>query len=241
MSRTRGFTMVELLVAITLSALVMGGLMSVFFGAKTSFQSTSGLGKMTEGGRFAIDFLTRSVRAAGVMGCASSSATDVTNLNTNTTLPLNFSQAMFAYEAAGTAPGGTIVLPAVPVTAGTWLPVLDPLLAGLPNPPVAGSDVLVVRTSLEQAGGIYVTAINSGTTTFTVSNAAVAITGPGSLLANNLAVISDCTQATAFEITGIAGNVITHAGGGANPGNATGPFLGTYGAGATVSVPDTIV
>jgi len=241
MRRVRGFTMVELLVAVTLSILVMGGLMSVFLGAKTSFQSTSGVGNLTEGGRFAIDFLTRAVRGAGTMGCASSNVTDVSNLNGGTTLPLNFSQPLWAYEATGTAPANTIVLPAVPVTAGAWLPALDPLLSALPNPPVAGSDVLVVRTTMQQSAGIYVTAIAPGTTTFSVASTAPTITGPGSLLANNLALITDCTQATVFEMTGVAGTTITHSAGGGLPGNLTGPFAGTYGAGSMVYVPDTIV
>lgn len=233
--------MVELLVAIALSAIVMGSLMAVFFGAKTSFQSTSGLGNLTESGRFAVDFITRTTRGAGVMGCAPTAATDVSNLNLNTTLPLNFAQPLGGYEASNTAPGNVVVLPAVPATGGAYLPALDPILAALVPAPVTGSDILIVRTTMGQAAGMYVTAIADGTVAFTVNNATIAIPGPGTLTAGGLALISDCAKSTVFEVTGVAGNSISHVVGGAAPGNATGPFLASYGNGAFVYVPDTIV
>lgn len=243
MKRQDGFTLLELLISMVLSLFVIGGLLSVFFGARTSFQSTSGIGSVAEGGRFATDFIARTTRTAGVMGCAISASTDVSNLNTATTLPLNFAQAMAGFEATSTAPGAALTLSAAPTVAGSsaFSPALDATLTALSSPPVVGSDVLVVRTSLEQAAGMYVTAIADGTTSFTVNNATIGVTGPGSVKAGNLAVISDCVKSTVFQVSSIAGNVISHAIGGSSPGNATGPFLASYGPGAMVWVPDTIV
>lgn len=240
MKRARGFTLVELIVAITLSVMVLGGLMSVFYGAKTSFQSTNGVGNMTEGGRFAIDFVSQALRGAGIMGCTTSSTTDVANLAL-ADLRYQFAQPMSGYEAGATAPGNAVVMPAAPVAGGAWLPALDPLLAALPVPPVGGSDVLVVHTSLPQTAGIYVTGIIDAAPTFTVANAAVPIVGPGTLQAGGLALITDCTKATVFEMTGVAGNTITHTVGGGAPGNATTAFAESYSPGAMVYVPDTVV
>jgi len=242
MTRERGFTLIELLIAITLSAVVMGGLMSVFLGAKTSLQSTSGVGSLSESGRFAVDFIARSVRGAGAIGCAPSTTTTTSlNVTPANTIALNFGEAMAAFEAAGTAPTNAIVLPAVPNTAGAWFPALDPLLAGLPNPPVTGSDVLVVRTTLEQPQVMAVTSILPAGTTFSVNNAAVPITGPGTLQAGDIAVISDCSKSSVFQVSAVAGNVIGHAAGGGVPGNTSPQLAQTYGAGALVYVPDTIV
>ena len=242
MTRVRGFTLIEMLIAITLSVLVMGGLMSVFLGAKTSLLSTSGVGSVSESGRVAIDFIARSVRGAGAIGCApSSTTTSSLNVTAANTLTMNFGEAMAAFEAAGTAPTENIVLPAVPSTAGAWLPALDPLLVNLPNPPVAGSDVLVIHTTLEQPQVMAVTSILPAATTFTVNNAAVPITGPGTLQAGNLAVISDCSKSSVFQVSAIGGTVIGHAAGGGVPGNSSAQLSQTFGAGALVYVPDTIV
>ena len=68
--RGRGFSLVELMVAITLALLVTSGVISVFVGSRAAFQSASGTAELTDGGRFALNFISNSVRAAGYMACA---------------------------------------------------------------------------------------------------------------------------------------------------------------------------
>ena len=73
MSRVRGFSMVELMVAITLALVVTTGVISVFVGSRSAYQATSGTAELTDGGRFALNFISNSLRSAGYMACTTAS------------------------------------------------------------------------------------------------------------------------------------------------------------------------
>ncbi|HEY4970721.1 MAG TPA: prepilin-type N-terminal cleavage/methylation domain-containing protein, partial [Steroidobacteraceae bacterium] len=70
MNRARGFSMVELMVAITLALVVTTGVVSVFIGSRSAYQATSGTAELTDGGRFALNFISNSVRSAGYLACS---------------------------------------------------------------------------------------------------------------------------------------------------------------------------
>ena len=53
----RGFSIVELMVAITLALIVTAGVMAAFLGSRSSFMTTSGTSAVSDNGRFALDFL----------------------------------------------------------------------------------------------------------------------------------------------------------------------------------------
>ena len=78
MKRQGGFSMVELMVAITLALLLTGAVISVFIGSRTAYQATAGVGDMADSGRFALNLIGESVRSAGNLGC--NSATSGTNV-----------------------------------------------------------------------------------------------------------------------------------------------------------------
>ncbi len=69
MNRARGFSLIELMVAITLAMIVTAGVISVFVGSRSAFEATSGTAALTDGGRFALNFISNSVRGAGYMAC----------------------------------------------------------------------------------------------------------------------------------------------------------------------------
>ena len=77
--KLRGFTLIELMVAITISALILGGLTQVYAGASRSYRVTEALSRMQENGRYAMDYLARDIRLAGYMGCVSN-GTAVNNM-----------------------------------------------------------------------------------------------------------------------------------------------------------------
>ena len=70
MKRQSGFTMVELMVAITLSVIVSGALLSVFLSTNNSYRSTSGAASYTDSGRIALDVIQQSIRSSGFMACS---------------------------------------------------------------------------------------------------------------------------------------------------------------------------
>ncbi|MBT9159979.1 MAG: hypothetical protein DDT26_01252 [Dehalococcoidia bacterium] len=159
----RGVSLVELLIAVALSAFLLFGLIQVFGASRLAYQSTTGLARVQEGGRFSTDFLQRDVRMVGHMGCSNDRARNarrpnafldtffITNAQRDlgtysaTPFPLRFDIPIQGYEAAGTGRGGAVN---VSLPIGGWAPALDGSLtgaAGLNPVPRPGSDILVLR------------------------------------------------------------------------------------------------
>lgn len=66
----RGISLVELMVAMTLSLVLLAGVVQVFSASKTSYRVVDGLSRLQENGRFAIEYLARETRMAGYGGCS---------------------------------------------------------------------------------------------------------------------------------------------------------------------------
>ena len=67
-SRQRGVTLVELMIAMLVGLFLMGGMLMVFDRTKQAYRYQNGLAEVQEQGRFAIAFLTQSLRVAGFPG-----------------------------------------------------------------------------------------------------------------------------------------------------------------------------
>lgn len=70
----RGFSLIELLVAMTLGLFILGGVMSVFISSKQSYAQQDALGQMQENARFTLEMLTRDTRMAGFAACSSNTS-----------------------------------------------------------------------------------------------------------------------------------------------------------------------
>lgn len=68
----QGFTLLEIFVSLSLGLVLIGGVLSVFVGMKTTTQETSGLGELQENGRFAISILTEDLLRQNFWGDLSS-------------------------------------------------------------------------------------------------------------------------------------------------------------------------
>lgn len=240
-----GFSLIELMVAVTLGLMLTVALISVFVGSRSAYQATSGVGSLADEGRFAVDTIAEMARGAGFIGCvpAADSNTYGTTVYTVQNSVLNTSSAAVAYdfqfgvggyEATGTGPSGSLTVSATPTanaSGSDWTPSLDPGITAATSKQVQGSDVLVVRSNLPQSTPVYTTAAASqGASSFTVSSA-------GSLQANQLAVISDCSTAVPFEISSVtAGSpaTISFGGSASTPGNASAALPVGFAAGALV-------
>jgi type IV pilus assembly protein PilW len=241
MNQARGFSMVELMVAITLALVVTTGVVSVFVGSRSAYQATSGTAELTDGGRFALNFISNSVRSAGYLACSTSTHV-VSTLNVGATpLPYSFNQALGGYEANNTGVGAAYAVATPPVAgdnnvahwnAAAATPNLDGALANAK--PLTNNDVLVVRSTLANAQTVYVASIPA------VDQ--IQVNAPGSLTNGQLAVISDCGfSVMVFQITGLAGAVISHDPAGI-PGNSVASFAPlSFTAGAQVTPVNTVV
>jgi type IV pilus assembly protein PilW len=262
--RTSGFSLVELMVAITLALIVTTAVVSVFAGSSAAFKATSGTAASTDGGRFALDFMESAVRNAGFMACSrASSQTSILNPGASP-LFYTFTEPLGGFEAAGTAPsGGAYTIPegtpAAPIStdsnAGDWVPGqdsadwqsgLDPALIST-TPPVGvikGNDVLVVRSTIGNTQPVYVTGSPADGT------GPIAVTGPQAALAGmtsgQIGVISDCAVSLVMQMSSIVksgtSGTITLAGGGAPGNNSTTTFLPlSFQPGAEITAVDTVV
>ena len=64
-SRQAGFTLVEMLVAITIGLVVVFGMTATFVNLKNTFKSQDSLGQLQDNERLALTFLTTAVNEAG--------------------------------------------------------------------------------------------------------------------------------------------------------------------------------
>jgi type IV pilus assembly protein PilW len=77
MSRERGFSMVELMVAVTLGLIVTAVVSQVFVASKTSYRSEDNSSRLQENSRFATQLLTRELRMARYKGLNQEAFTNV--------------------------------------------------------------------------------------------------------------------------------------------------------------------
>lgn len=66
---TAGFSLVEIMVALTLSLLLLGAVFQIFISTKASYRMNEGLARLQETARFAADILAGDIRMAGYQGC----------------------------------------------------------------------------------------------------------------------------------------------------------------------------
>jgi type IV pilus assembly protein PilW len=244
MNRLRGFSLVELMVAITLALIVTAGVISVFVGSRSAFQATSGVASLSDSGRFALMYIENAVRDSGYMACGAASRT-ISNVNPEATNlyyapgASGLFQPLGGYEAAGTGPTTAYAVSTTPGGLANWNPALDGAFSSIPaaNAIILNNDVLVVRSSTTTSQAVYVT--NVATNNFTV-------TAAGSLASGQLAIISDCVKSLLIQVSsltpGAPGEVVAHATGGA-PGNITSAFPAwvTFAPGAQVTPLQTTV
>lgn len=67
--RSRGLTLVELLVAMVAGLFLMAGVIQIFLSNKSAYRTLEGLSRAQENGRIAIELLARDARMAGFWGC----------------------------------------------------------------------------------------------------------------------------------------------------------------------------
>lgn len=64
----KGFSLVELMVALVISVILLGGITQIFMSSKKSFTIQDSLGRQQENGRYAVDTLAQDLRRTGYWG-----------------------------------------------------------------------------------------------------------------------------------------------------------------------------
>lgn len=203
----RGLSLIEIMVALTIGAFLLFGLVQMFAASRAVYQMTEGTSRIQENGRFAMDVLQRDLRMAGHLGCTNDQARWLSGIGQMTLAystpgeydslpwPQQFHISLQGYEAQGTATGGTLTLSANPTVGGVWSPALPAELAARAIP---GSDVIVLRYLTPD--GVPVTSFPAAATNQPIIGFDSArwdvlrsgVEDPG------LFGIADCTYATVF-------------------------------------------
>lgn len=212
--REAGITMIEIMVALTVSLILAAGVMQIFISSKSTYHMQTESARLQENGRFAAEFMARDIRMAGYTGCASRPNDEagpsdrVTNtLNNASQLAYNFTAGIEGFNDIASAP--------------TYLSA-----AGIT--PVAGSDVIIVRHSSD--AGVRVSQNNNGAQLFAEhkSTQANACSGGSTMYSGlcegDIVMVSDCQKSRIFQITQLtetSGELnVVHSNKSITPGNA---------------------
>lgn len=88
-----GFSLVEFMVAITVSLILMAGVLQIFLSSKQSHRMQEALSRLQENGRFAVQFIVRDVRATDFWGCHGDSVNVTNNLDSVSAGYIDFTTA----------------------------------------------------------------------------------------------------------------------------------------------------
>ncbi len=217
--RSQGFSLVELLIAMTLGLVLISGMIAVFQGNRQSTELNSAMANLQENARFAMDRMAVDIRSAGFQGCLDIGRGPAVVSATNTPTTDFNDTAVIGYDVAGD---------------GSWSPSRPAGFTGTVKPGThvlslmfGGQDTFLLKKSLQDTSGIssaagdVVVDIRNDTNTRT-------LTGLG-LDVGDLAIVSDCGAADIFAISSITTADDSYTLGHAIDKNTTASFSKAYG------------
>ncbi len=186
-----GFTLVELMVALTISLLLLAGISQVFITGRSTYTYEENLARTQEAGRFSAEFLAQDIRMAGFTGCNSQLA--AANIN-NIAQPVSMAYQFLAGGLRGYRYSGT----------GTnnltdWQPNLPADFFG--NGDVrAGTDVIIVQRASILDANLTGNMNNSGDSLQILSTAAIA----NQIKADDILMVADCRNVDVFRANSVS-------------------------------------
>ncbi|MCK5832024.1 MAG: PilW family protein [Methylococcales bacterium] len=187
MNFNKGFTLVEMLIALLLSTIILAGIGKIFVGSKMTYSLQQELSRIQENGRFSMNYLAQEIRPVGFQGCPNLSAITPTIIVDDSPPDFNLDSALVGYDYDGSSITG-YSLPAG-VTSGTSI------------------------ITIQRGGGCsdYLTTdMVNNTDDLSISNNC-------GFKADDVLVLSDCKTTDIFlASSGSANGTIKHATGGAN-------------------------
>lgn len=184
-----GFGLVELMVAMTIGLVLLGGIGYVFIGSRGAFRTTDNLSRMQENARYALDMMSRDIRMAGYLGCGNMAAIRVNTIANPPVPQMTPGNALIGYDnGSGWTNPSTVAW-----TAGDVLSVMGAFSSGVnltgnlapqnaniqvsSNPDgFQAGDVLVV-TNCVNADVVKATSVSNSGTTITVAHSNSSNTG----------------------------------------------------------------
>ena len=204
----RGFSLVEMMIAITIGFIIVGAIGYLYLGSRQSFRTTDAMSRIQENARYALQTMAHDVRMAGYVGCGNlqSGGLKVTTI-ANGAPTMNATNALLGFDSgAGAAIYGGITRPA--------------------------GDVIQVFAAF--GGGVNLT----GNLDPSNANAQVGPGNPYGFKQGDVLTVTNCINADVFKVSnapGSSGLVTLTYGSGSNSSNRV---SGTYGPDAFVMKTD---
>jgi type IV pilus assembly protein PilW len=198
-SDVRGFTLIELMIAMVLGLVVIGGVISVFLAGQRSYATNKALGDVQDSTRIAFEMMARDIRIAGLTGCDNSGR--IANVlkngppNGGTTWWANPNNAVIGY---GSSQGD----PATGSGFGTG-----------EKQRVTGTDSLMLLGLQGLGATVNVNSEPAGT--FTINETT------SDLAAGDVVIVCDPDHAAIVQLNSASGTTYTHAASGSDPGNCS--------------------
>ena len=209
----RGFSLVEIMIALLLGLILTGGLIDVLLSNKQTNSLQIALSNMQQDGRVAINMLSTDIRMADYSGCYSDLSDGVENTLNNPT--------SFAWDLANTVQGFNDVSASFTVS--------DTNSGGVISGITEGTDVLVIKG---MADGVPISS-NPDNSTFTIDATL------NNLNAGEPLIVADCEQASMFQassITSASGvTTILHTAAVMTPGNNLATVTNSFGTNAEIA------
>jgi len=193
----RGFSLVELLIAMTLGLIIMGGMIAVFSSNKSSSELNTAMANIQENARFAVGALSKDIRMSGFQGCLDSRRGLLEVKSLRSPVPqVGFSTAGEPeHDFSLSSITGSVIISAnewQPAIAGDFVPPVE-------NPAIPGTHALVVqygsRDQSELTGPINVGGVES-------RNGDIVTTDDLGLVRGDLALIANCDNVDLFTVSG---------------------------------------
>lgn len=214
----RGFSIVELMIAIALSLLLGIGIFQVFTSNQQSARLTQALVEVQDTGRLSLDLIARDIRNAGYWGCAGALNRVNSTIDTDGT---DYDANIHGIGAAGTQGGVSAI---DNVAAGT---TIDGFAV------VESTDVIELRSMASDG-------LSIAQPMPTVS-AALFVNDNNDFAAGDVLAVSDCQSADVFQITNVntssGANNLVHNTGTVDPGNSTNSLSRQYDTGSQILRP----
>jgi len=122
----KGLTLVEIMIAVTISLVLLAGIMQIFLSSKQSYNIQQALSRVQENARLVTDVVLRDITAAGYMGCLGAT-NDIVNTLADQTANYAYATAIEGVEGG---PGNPDSITIRRVIEGMSVPVVEPMTSG---------------------------------------------------------------------------------------------------------------
>lgn len=184
--KNSGFTLVEIMVAISISGILLFAMTKILLETRSLVKVQSNLEKIQNDSSFAFETIAQKGRSAGFRGCASSSnfipQVKAVNIISQYTTKLN--------PIEGNKGNGTSFSPALDSSVSAFIPA--------PNP---NFDVLTIRSAVDSMATVGDNLANPSSTKWPVNS----IKG---FAVDDIGIISNCSAAAIFNINSTANTTI---------------------------------